>query len=46
MLFVAPKAGVVAVMISDPNAPSGRNGYVQELHSLFDDILRGATSAA
>jgi CubicO group peptidase (beta-lactamase class C family) len=46
MLFVAPQAGVVAVMISDPNAPSGRNGYVQELHSLFDDILRGATSAA
>lgn len=46
MLFVAPQAGVISVMISDPNAPSGRNGYVQQLHGLFDEILRGATSAA
>jgi CubicO group peptidase (beta-lactamase class C family) len=46
MLFVAPQSGLVTVMISDPNAPSGRNGYVQQLHGLFDDILRGATSAA
>ncbi|MBP0438823.1 serine hydrolase domain-containing protein [Tianweitania sediminis] len=46
MLFVAPQAGVMCVMISDPTAPSGRNGYVDQLHQLFDGILRGATSAA
>ncbi len=46
MLFVAPQANLVTVMISDPNAPSGRNGYVQELHSLFDNILVAAQKAA
>lgn len=46
MLFVAPQANVVCVMISDPTAPSGRNGYVDQLHGLFDQILRGATGAA
>ncbi|GHD06077.1 6-aminohexanoate-dimer hydrolase [Tianweitania populi] len=46
MLFVAPQVDLVTVMISDPNAPSGRNGYVQELHSLFDDILVAAQKAA
>jgi len=46
MLFVAPQAGLVTVMISDPTAPSGRNGYVDQLQTLFDEILRGAIGAA
>ena len=46
MLFVAPEVQLVCVMISDPNAPSGRNGYVKQLHELFDEILQGATGAA
>lgn len=46
MLFVAPQADVVTVMISDPTAPSGRNGYVQQLHGLFDDILTSVQKAA
>ena len=46
MLFVAPQTGLLTVMISDPNAPSGRNGYVQELHGLFDQILASAQKPA
>lgn len=46
MLFVAPQANVTCVMISDPNSPSGRNGYVQELHAFFDEILAATQKAA
>jgi CubicO group peptidase (beta-lactamase class C family) len=46
MLFVVPQAGITCTMISDPNAPSGRNGYVQDLHALFDLIVERVTKAA
>lgn len=46
LLFIAPREGVVCTMISDPNGPSGHNGYVDQLHDLFDTILRGVRSEA
>jgi CubicO group peptidase (beta-lactamase class C family) len=37
MLYVVPSLGLTIVMTSDPTAPSGRDGYVRELHGLLAD---------
>lgn len=42
MLHVVPGLGLTVVMTSDPDHPSGRNGYVHELH----DLLAGGIVAA
>jgi CubicO group peptidase (beta-lactamase class C family) len=34
MIYVVPHASLVVVMTSDPGAPSGRSGYVRQLHDL------------
>ena len=35
MVYVVPALALTVVMTSDPTAPSGRNGYVRELHRLL-----------
>jgi CubicO group peptidase (beta-lactamase class C family) len=35
MIYVVPRLELTVVMTSDPTAPSGRNGYVRELHALL-----------
>jgi CubicO group peptidase (beta-lactamase class C family) len=35
MLYVVPSLALTVVMISDPNQPSGANGYVHSLHDLL-----------
>jgi CubicO group peptidase (beta-lactamase class C family) len=42
MLYVVPGLGLTAVMTSDPTAPSGRTGYVRELHVLLTDGIMPA----
>jgi CubicO group peptidase (beta-lactamase class C family) len=42
MVYVVPDLALTAVMTSDPNAPSGRTGYVRELHALFADGIVAA----
>jgi hypothetical protein len=39
MLYVVPSLGVSVVMTSDPSEPSGRTGYVRELHALLTDRI-------
>ena len=39
MIYIVPDLGLTAVITSDPTAPSGRNGYVRELHALLADGL-------
>ncbi|MBA3516148.1 MAG: serine hydrolase [Rhizobiales bacterium] len=47
MIYVVPSLGLTAVMTSDPAAPSGRNGYIDQLHSLFaDGIMASAEQDA
>jgi CubicO group peptidase (beta-lactamase class C family) len=35
MIYIVPDLALTAVMTSDPTGPSGRNGYVRELHALL-----------
>ena len=42
MIYVVPSLGVTAVMTSDPTAPSGRSGYVDQLHALLSDGIMAA----
>lgn len=35
MVYVVPDLGLTVVMTSDPNHPSGRDGFVRELHALL-----------
>jgi CubicO group peptidase (beta-lactamase class C family) len=37
MLYVVPSLALTIVMTSDPDTPSGRTGYVRELHALVAD---------
>jgi CubicO group peptidase (beta-lactamase class C family) len=37
MVYVVPDLGLTVVMTSDPNHPSGRDGFVRELHGLLAD---------
>jgi CubicO group peptidase (beta-lactamase class C family) len=37
MLYVVPSLALTVVMTSDPDHPSGRDGFVQELHGLLAD---------
>jgi len=43
MIYIVPRLALTAVMTSDPTAPSGRNGYVRELHAL---LAKGIVPAA
>jgi hypothetical protein len=46
MIYVVPGLALTVVMTSDPDAPSGRTGYVRELHALVaDDIIPAAEAA-
>jgi CubicO group peptidase (beta-lactamase class C family) len=44
MLYVVPSLGLTVVMTSDPTEPSGRTGYVRELHALLTDGVIPAVS--
>jgi CubicO group peptidase (beta-lactamase class C family) len=51
MIYVVPDLALTAVMASDHDGPSGRSGYVRELHALLADGIvpaaeRGAADAA
>jgi CubicO group peptidase (beta-lactamase class C family) len=39
MIYIVPDLALTAVITSDPTAPSGRNGYVRELHALLAEGL-------
>ncbi len=46
MIYVVPHASLVVVMTSDPAAPSGRSGYVRQLHDLVSQRIVPAAEAA
>jgi CubicO group peptidase (beta-lactamase class C family) len=46
LIYVVPDLGLTAVMTSDPNGPSGRNGYVRLLHRLLADGIIPAAEQA
>jgi CubicO group peptidase (beta-lactamase class C family) len=51
MVYVVPDLALTVVMTSDHDGPSGRSGYVRELHALLADGIvpaaaRGASGAA
>jgi hypothetical protein len=46
MIYVVPALGLTAAITSDPSAPSGRSGYVRQLHSLLADGLIPAAEQA
>ena len=51
MIYVVPDLALTVVMTSDHDGPSGRSGYVRELHALLADGIvpaaeRGAGGAA
>ncbi len=46
MIYVVPHASVVAVMTSNTAAPSGRSGYVRQLHDLLATRIVPAAEAA
>ena len=39
MLYLVPSLDLTVVMTSDPNVPSGRSGYVDELHELLAEAI-------
>lgn len=43
LLYLLPGIDMVVVITSDPDTPSGRTGYVDELHGLVAGIVRTAT---
>jgi CubicO group peptidase (beta-lactamase class C family) len=46
MIYVVPDLGLTAAITSDPTAPSGRTGYVRELHGLLAGSIIPAAEAA
>jgi CubicO group peptidase (beta-lactamase class C family) len=46
MIYVVPALALTVVMTSDPTAPSGRTGYVRELHGLLAGSIIPAAEAA
>jgi CubicO group peptidase (beta-lactamase class C family) len=46
MIYVVPALGLTAAITSDPTAPSGRSGYVRQLHGLFADGIIPAAERA
>ena len=42
MVYVVPDQALTVVMTSDPDSPSGRSGYVRQLHDLLADGLVAA----
>jgi CubicO group peptidase (beta-lactamase class C family) len=42
MVYVVPDLALTVVMTSDPNSPSGRSGYVRQLHDLLAEGLVAA----
>jgi CubicO group peptidase (beta-lactamase class C family) len=51
MIYIVPDLALTAVMTSDHSGPSGRSGYVRELHALLANGIvpaaeRGAAAAA
>ena len=46
MIYVVPDLGLTAAITSDPNAPSGRSGYVRGLHGLLSDGIIPAAEQA
>jgi CubicO group peptidase (beta-lactamase class C family) len=46
MVYVVPDLGLTAAITSDPNAPSGRSGYVRRLHRLLADGIIPAAEQA
>jgi hypothetical protein len=43
MIYVVPDLALTVVMTSDATAPSGRSGYVRQLHDL---LAQGIVAAA
>ncbi|WP_090596060.1 serine hydrolase domain-containing protein [Pelagibacterium luteolum] len=39
MLYIVPELDLTVVMTSDPNSPSGGNGYRDRLHELMTEII-------
>jgi CubicO group peptidase (beta-lactamase class C family) len=46
LIYVVPDLGLSVVMTSDSDAPSGRTGYVRELHGLMSDLIIPAAAGA
>jgi CubicO group peptidase (beta-lactamase class C family) len=46
MIYVVPALGLTAAITSDPTAPSGRTGYVRQLHRLLADGIIPAAERA
>jgi CubicO group peptidase (beta-lactamase class C family) len=46
MLYVVPDLGLTVVMTSNDEGPSGRSGYVRELHALLADFIIPAAEHA
>jgi len=46
MIYVVPALGLTAAVTSNPNAPSGRSGYVRQLHRLLADGIIPAAERA
>jgi CubicO group peptidase (beta-lactamase class C family) len=46
MIYVVPTLGLTAAITSDPTAPSGRSGYVRQLHALLTDGIIPAAEQA
>ena len=46
MLYVVPSLALTVVMTSDVDTPSGRTGYVDELHRLLSDSIIPAAAAS
>lgn len=47
LLYVVPELAMTVVMTSDPDQPSGRNGYARELHGfLAEEIIPAAAGLA
>lgn len=46
MVYVVPDVGLTAVMTSDLDTPSGRTGYVRDLHRLVTERILPAVAAA
>ena len=44
MIYVVPELALTVVMTSDPSGPSGRSGYVRELHGLLADGIVAAAA--
>jgi CubicO group peptidase (beta-lactamase class C family) len=46
MIYVVPSLALTVVMTSDDSGPSGRNGYVRQLHALLaGDIIQAIEGA-